>query len=93
MAGFNASRPVLTKPPRTIAPNTEWETYILEEDAPTNSLTTIVDLTRVRLSGEHVLRAEARTNPPPAGHIPDGSASIASSRSSSELWAVSSSAP
>jgi hypothetical protein len=64
--------PVLTKPPRTIEPNTEWETFILEKDAATNSLTTIVDLTRVRLSGEHVLRAEMRTSAPPAGHIPDG---------------------
>jgi hypothetical protein len=65
--------PVLTKPlPRTISPNTEWETFILEKDAPANSLTTIVDLTRVRLSGEHVLRAEMRADTPPAGHIPDG---------------------
>jgi hypothetical protein len=42
--------PVLTKPlPKTIAPNTEWETFIPEEQAPSKDLTAIVDLTRVRL--------------------------------------------
>ena len=64
---------VLTKPlSKTIEPNSEWETFIAEDDAPTSDLATIIDLTRVRLSGDHILRAEMRTNVPPAGHIPDG---------------------
>ena len=65
--------PILTKPlTRKIEPNSEWETFILEVEAPTTDLQRMVELTRVRLSGDHELKAELRTNVPAAGYIPDG---------------------
>ena len=43
--------PILTKPlPWKIEPNSEWETFILEAEAPTTDLQRMVELTRVRLS-------------------------------------------
>jgi hypothetical protein len=65
--------PILSKPlPCKIEPNSEWETFILEDEAPTTDLQRMVELTRVRLSGDHEVRAELRTNVPSAGYIPDG---------------------
>ena len=65
--------PVMTKPlPRTIAPDHEWETFIVAKDAPAYSVEAIATLTRVRLSGDHVLTAEPRTDVLAIGYVPDG---------------------
>ena len=65
--------PILTKPlPHTVKRGHEWETFILERDAPSNDVAVIAELTRVRISGDRIFRAQVRTDVPPVGYIPDG---------------------